>query len=127
MNNDLLYKIALTLVPNIGTVQARILVDHFGDASAIFKAKKTSLDALEGIGEIRARNIKTFAGFKRVEEELAFIEKYKITPLFLTDAAYPKRLLNCYDPPTMLYYRGHADLNTSRIIAIVGTRSKTEY
>src|SRR5437868_4974529 len=35
---DLLYQIALTLVPNIGAVQAKILVDHFGDAESIFKA-----------------------------------------------------------------------------------------
>ena len=54
-NNDLLHRIALTLVPNIGPVQAKILVDHFGNASDIFKAKKSSLDKLEGIGEKRAR------------------------------------------------------------------------
>jgi DNA processing protein len=127
MNNDLLHRIALTLVPNIGPVQARILVDHFGDASSIFNAKKDSLDKLEGIGEVRASCIKKFAGFKRAEEEMAFIETYKIIPLFITDEAYPKRLLNCYDPPTLLYYRGKASLNASKIIAIVGTRSKTEY
>jgi len=127
MNNDLLHKIALTLVPNIGPVQARILVDHFGDAAGIFKAKKSSLDKLEGIGGVRASCIKTFAGFKRAEEELAFIEKYKIIPLFLTDDSYPKRLLNCYDPPTLLYYRGKASLNAPKIIAVVGTRGKTDY
>lgn len=127
MNDTLLHRVALTLVPNIGPVQARILVDHFGEAASVFKAKKSSLEALEGIGGVRARSIKEFSGFKRAEEELAFIEKYKITPLFLTDAMYPRRLLNCYDPPAMLYYRGKADLNTSKIIAIVGTRSKTDY
>ncbi|MEP6749259.1 MAG: DNA-processing protein DprA [Bacteroidota bacterium] len=127
MNNNLLHQVALTLVPNIGPVQARTLVDHFGDAAAIFKSKKSALEKLEGIGSVRAGNIKSFAGFKRAEEEMAFIEKYKITPLFLTDEAYPKRLLNCYDPPALLYYRGKADLNAPKIIAIVGTRSKTDY
>lgn len=127
MNNNLLHQVALTLVPNIGPVQARTLVDHFGDAAAVFKAKKSSLESLEGIGAIRARSIKEFAGFKKAEEELIFIEKYKITPLFITDDLYPKRLINCYDPPTMLYYRGKANLNASKIIAVVGTRSKTEY
>ena len=127
MNNNLLHQVALTLVPNIGAVQARILVNHFGDAAAIFKAKKSVLDKLEGIGEIRAASIREFNGFKRAEEEIAFIEKYKIIPLFLTDEAYPKRLLNCYDPPAILYYRGRANLNAAKIIAIVGTRSKTDY
>jgi len=127
MNHPLLQQLALSLVPNIGTVQAKILIDHFGDATAVFKAKKSSLEVLAGIGEVRARSIKSFADYKRAEEEIAFIEKYKITPLFLTDKAYPQRLLNCYDPPTILYYRGRADLNAAKIIAVVGTRSKTDY
>jgi DNA processing protein len=127
MDTTLLQQIALTFVPNIGAVQARILLDHFGDAGAVFKAKKSTLSLVEGIGEVRAGSIKEFAGFKRAEEEFAFIEKYKITPLFLTAENYPKRLLNCYDPPTLLYYRGNADLNTGRIVAIIGTRSNTEY
>ena len=127
MNDNLLHRVALTLVPNIGPVQAKILVDHFGDATAIFKAKKSTLESLEGIGGIRARSIASFSDFKKAEEELAFIEQYKITPLFLTDTAYPRRLVNCYDPPTLLYYRGKADLNASKIIAVVGTRSKTDY
>ncbi|MEO6315911.1 MAG: DNA-processing protein DprA [Chitinophagaceae bacterium] len=127
MNTNLLHQVALTLVPNIGPVQAKILIDHFGDPSSIFKAKKSSLEALEGIGGIRARNIKEFTGYKRAEEELAFIDKYKIIPLFLTDPAYPRRLLNCYDPPTLLYYRGNTNFNAAKTVAIVGTRSKTEY
>jgi DNA processing protein len=127
MNTTLSHQIALSLIPHIGAVQARILMDYFGDAAAIFKAKKSTLDRLEGIGEIRANSIKTFNRFKRAEEEMAFIEKYKITPLFLTDTRYPKRLLHCYDPPTLLYYRGNTDLNTGRIISIIGTRSNTEY
>lgn len=127
MNNDLLHRIALTLVPHIGPVQAKILVDHFGDAGSIFKAKKSSLDKLEGIGEKRASSIKLFAGYKKAEAEIGFIEKYKIAPLFITDDDYPRRLLNCYDPPTLLYYRGNANLNAGKMIAVVGTRGKTEY
>jgi DNA processing protein len=127
MNNSLSYQIALSLVPNIGAVQAKILMDYFGDASAIFKAKKSTLDKLEGIGEIRAKSIKEFNQIKRAEEEIDFIEKYKIKPLFLTNDNYPKRLLNCYDPPTLLYYKGNADLNAARVMAIIGTRTNTEY
>lgn len=127
MASELLYRIALTLVPHIGAVHARTLVDHYGEAGAIFKAKKSLLEKIEGIGEVRAKCIKDFQNFKRAEEEIRFIEKYRIIPLFLTDEKYPKRFLNCYDPPTLFYYRGTADLNSSKIIAIVGTRMNTEY
>ena len=127
MPNDLLYQIALTLVPNIGDVHAKALINLYGDAQSIFKAKRKELDAIEGIGMVRAKSIKDFTDFSSSEVEIKFIEKYKITPLFLTDENYPKRLLNCYDSPALLYYRGTADLNTSKIISIVGTRNNSDY
>jgi len=127
MNSELLYQLALTLVPNIGDVQAKILINHFGDASSVFKAKKTLLEKIEGIGEVRAKSIKEFDDFHLAEHEIKFVEKYNIKTLCLTDADYPKRLLNCYDSPTLLFYKGTADLNASKILAIVGTRSHTDY
>lgn len=127
MSADLLYQIALTLVPNIGDAHAKTLVNTFGNAQNIFKATKKDLEAIEGIGTIRAKSIKDFIEFTSSEDEIKFIEKYKITPLFITDAAYPQRLLNCYDSPVLLYYRGTADLNTSKIVSIVGTRNCSDY
>ena len=127
MNVELLNQLALTLVPNVGDVQAKILVNHFGDATSVFKAKTSSLEKIEGIGAVRANSIKDFSDFHLAEQELKFIEKYKIKTLFLTDSDYPKRLLNCYDSPTLLFYKGSADLNASKVLAIVGTRSNTEY
>ncbi len=127
MQNDLLYQITLTLIPNIGDVHAKALVNHFGSAEAIFHAPKKELDALDGIGIVRANSIKNFKDFSKAEEEIQFIKKYKIKPLFLTNKDYPQRLLNCYDSPPLLYYKGNAELNSSKIIAIVGTRNHNEY
>lgn len=127
MPNDLLYQIALTLVPNVGPVPAKILTEKFGNAESIFKASKKELESLEGIGSVKATSIKAFDDFSRAEDEIAFIEKYNIETLFLSDQKYPKRLLNCYDSPTLLYYRGNADLNVSKIISVIGTRNHTDY
>ncbi|MDR0793536.1 MAG: DNA-processing protein DprA [Chitinophagaceae bacterium] len=127
MNSELLYEIALTLVPNIGTVQAKILMEQFGRASDVFKAKQHTLETIENIGRIRASSIRHFTDFSLAEEEIKFIEKYAIAPLFLNHPNYPKRLLNCYDPPTMLYYKGNTDLNTTKIVAVIGTRSNSAY
>lgn len=102
-------------------------MQQFGDATSVFKAKQSSLEKIEGIGEVRARSIKHFNDFHLAEAELTFVEKYKIKPLFLNDEAYPKRLLNCYDSPTLLFYKGTADLNASKIVAVVGTRSNSDY
>ncbi len=127
MNNDLLYQLALTQVSNIGDVQAKALISCYGDAASIFKAPKKQLENIEGIGTVRAANIKSFNNFSSCEAEISFIEKYKIRPLFITDELYPKRLLNCYDSPTLLFYKGNSDLNKSKIISIVGTRNHSEY
>jgi DNA processing protein len=126
MPDNLVYQIALTLIPGIGPVQAKILLQHI-DVEEIFKAKRTSLEKIEGIGTVRAKSIKEFHDFSQAEEEIKFIEKYSITPLFIADKNYPKRLLNCYDSPTLLYYKGTANLNASKIISIIGTRTHTDY
>lgn len=127
MLNELLCRIALTMVPNVGAVHARTLIDQYGDACAVFKSKKSLLEKTEGIGYVRAKSIKSFNDFNRAEEEIAFTQKYKIEPLFLTDEKYPRRFLNCYDPPTIVYYKGSANLNSSKMLAIVGTRINTDY
>jgi DNA processing protein len=123
----LTYQIALGLIPNIGDVHAKALIGYFGDAQSVFSAKKKDLEGLEGVGSIRAASIKNFRDFSKAEEEISFIRKYNITPLFITDPQYPQRLLNCYDSPCMLYYKGNAGLNAPKIVAIVGTRNNNEY
>ncbi len=127
LKNDLLYQVALTRIPQIGSVQARLLVEQFGSAEAIFRAKIHQLEKTEGIGSIRAKSIKEFNSFKEAEKEISFINKYKINPLFISETSYPKRLRNCYDPPTLLYYKGETSLNASKIVAIVGTRVNSDY
>lgn len=127
MPDELLSRIALSFVPHIGCIQAKILISHLGNAANVFKTKKQQLEKIEGIGAIRAKSIASFNDFSKAEDELQFIKKYKIEPLFLTDKNYPRRLLNCYDPPTLLFYKGNADLNASRIIAMVGTRNNSDY
>lgn len=125
--NELMYQIALTCTPNIGLVHAKALIEKYGSASAIFKARLQELERLDGIGTVRAKCIKSYADFDSCEAEIKFIEKHKIKTLFLNDNDYPKRLLNCYDSPTLLYYKGNGNLNASKIVSIVGTRNHSDY
>ena len=115
------------MVPQVGSVHARALIDHFGEAEKIFRSSISVLEQIDGIGTTRAKSIKSFSGFKQAEKEIQFVEKHKIQALFIKDKAYPKRLLNCYDPPTLLFYRGAADLNMTRTVSVIGTRSYSEY
>lgn len=127
MYSELTYQLSLCQIPYIGYAQAKKLCDTFGCASAIFKAHRKELEKVDLIGDIKARSIKNFKDFPKVEKEIWFIEKYGIKSLFLTSDEYPQRLLNCFDPPTLLFYKGIADLNASKVVSIVGTRSNTEF
>ncbi|MBG9374823.1 DNA-protecting protein DprA [Panacibacter sp. DH6] len=127
MCHDTLYQVALTMVPNIGAVQAKALIEHFGSAEAVFKASASKLGKVDLIGEVRAAAVKNFTQFNLAEDELLFIEKYKIQTFFIKDKDYPQRLLKCIDAPVLLYYRGNADLNHAKIISIIGTRTSTDY
>lgn len=124
---ETIYQLALTQVPQIGCVLARALTDAFGSASAVFSASKKELCQVDGISEIKASNLKGFTDFSLCEKEWAFAQKHDIQVLFLNDEKYPKRLLNCYDPPTVLFHKGAANLNAGRIINIIGTRNQTDY
>lgn len=127
MDNLLLYKIGITLLPNIGPILARNLIGYCGGVQEVFKAKPARLKKVPGIGEITAREIAEADVLKRAEEEIQFITRHNIHPLFYLDASYPARLKECSDSPLMLYYKGNADLNVPRVIGIVGTRSATDY
>lgn len=121
------YQIALTLLPGVGDVLAKALLSYFGSAEAVFAQKKEHLIKVPDIGPITANAILSHHVFKRAEEEVAYILHQGITPLFYTESIYPQRLRHCQDAPTMLYYKGNADLNNSKVIAVVGTRNATEY
>lgn len=127
MKEELLHQIALTSVPNVGAIHARILIEEFGTASDIFKSKEHQLRKIEGIGAIRAHAIKSFNQFDAAEKEIKFIEDNNIQPLFISDGNFPQRLRHCVDCPVLLYYRGNADLNGIRMIAVVGTRKNSPY
>jgi DNA processing protein len=127
--NQLLFQLALTQLSSVGNNIAKNLVAYLGSAEAIFKASQKQLISIPNIGEKRAKAIidnKNFA-LDFAKSEIKFIEKNKIQPLFFTDKKYPKRLLNCADSPILLYFKGDADLNSKKIISIVGTRRITDY
>ncbi|MDD4848876.1 MAG: DNA-processing protein DprA [Bacteroidales bacterium] len=127
MNNDLLYQIALTLVPGIGDVLGKKLITYCGSAEAVFQEKKTLLKKIPRIGEFIASSVVQSNCFERAEQEINFIEKFQIQPICFTDEKYPKRLKECNDAPVLLYYKGTADLNHKKFLAVVGTRMPSDY
>jgi DNA processing protein len=123
----LLYQIGLTLLPGVGDVLGKKLVAYCGGVEAVFKQKKSALEKVPGIGQKLVNAILSQNVLVRAEEELKFIEDNNINPLFYLEKKYPARLKNCIDSPIMLYLKGNVDLNTQKVISVVGTRKATDY
>ncbi len=130
MQDSLQHQIALTLVPQVGAITAKILVSYCGSAEAVFKASRKELLKIPSIGPLTVDYIQEGStALDIAEKELEFIEKNNIQALFYTHPKYPARLKLCNDCPALLYFKG-SDLDllsASRIVAMVGTRQPTEH
>jgi DNA processing protein len=127
LSSNLLYPIALTLIPGVGSIIAKQLVAYCGSAEAVFKATPQELLRIPNIGAVLSSNIATTKTIDRAKEELEFMEKNGVEALFYLDKNYPERLRNCEDSPVILYKKGSADLNAQKVVSIVGTRRATAY
>ncbi len=127
MENSLFNIIALTLIPGVGDINAKKLIAYCGGVDLIFKEKENNLQKIPGVGPVLAKSVANTRLLKRAEQEVEFIMKHRITPLFYLQENYPRRLKGIEDAPVLMYYKGQADLNCQRIIGIVGTRRNTEY
>jgi DNA processing protein len=127
MDNELLHKLALSMVPGIGGILARNLIAYTGSAEKVFTESYQSLLKIPGIGEVIAKKIRNNKIFSKAEKELAFISKHLIDVRFYSDKNYPRRLKSCSDAPLLVYFKGKANLDEQRIVSIVGTRNATSY
>lgn len=128
LDDNLRYKIALTMLPKVGNITAKRLLAYTGSAEAVFKEKILALTKIPGIGEINAKQIfynKDLA-LEKADHEIKFIDKNNIKISFFLEDSYPKRLTYCDDAPILLYYKGVVNFNSEKILSIVGTRNATE-
>ena len=122
---NLKHKIALGLIPGIGDINARKLVSQIGSVEGIFSESYYSLIKIQGIGIHLAKSICNRSYLETAEKEAEYVTRNGIRVFFYLDNDYPYRLKQCDDSPVTFYFRGNCDLNSSRIISVVGTRNAT--
>lgn len=127
-DEELIHRIALSMLKGIGPVNARNLVAYCGGVDPIFTDKKlkNTLEKVPRIGPKLIASITDKKVLPAAEKELAYVRKHKLRMLFYLDAEFPKRLKQAEDAPVILFAKGDADLDVQRMVSIVGTRTPTE-
>lgn len=125
--DERLCSIALTQCNGIGHIGAKRLIEAAGSACDVFARRNDLPRLLPGLHASTLQALDNPSAFRRAEQELEFVEKNHLRCLTLKDEAYPSRLLECEDAPTVLFFKGNVDLNRRHIVSMVGTRQATDY
>jgi DNA processing protein len=126
-DSSLVYKLAVNLIPGIGGILAKKLIDNAGSPENIFRSDPDMLQKIPGIGKTLANSISDPEVLQKAAGELVFIKKYGIDALYYLDENYPGRLKECADSPVVLFIKGNVHLDNPKVISIVGTRNASRY
>ncbi len=125
--SDRLIWIWLSLACGPGSTAYNKLFASFDTLRDIYEAPEERFSEIEGIDKHTARALAD-KDMTRAELILSQCIKNHWGVLTYGDKIYPKRLKTLVDPPVVLYYKGRfIDLNDEVCIAVVGTRTMTEY
>ena len=103
------------------------LLRRFGDPESIFYADADELLLTDGVERSQLKLLENH-DLAPADRILADCQRLDIRLLTLSDAAYPGRLKNIYDPPALLYCKGRLPLLDDLLcVAVVGTRDCTPY
>jgi DNA processing protein len=130
MDNDQekLNAIALTQLNYFSLAGLLELYRKLGSATAVVTHRDAIQEVIPDASQHLIRALQNLdEPLKRAEAELEYDKKHGIQVLTLNDPQYPQRLKDVDDAPLVLFYKGTADFNQARVIAIVGTRHCTSY
>lgn len=119
--------LTLHLVPGLGAVGFRKLLEAFGSASAALRAGRKELQQVSGLRQEAIQSILTGLPYQEAERELARLAPLGISMICFGDANYPALLANIYNPPMLLFVKGEVGLLSRTGVAVVGSRAATSY
>ena len=119
--------LSLAMTPGLGSRLIGKLLRQFGSPEHVFRASLRDLEACH-LPSAPAQAIHLKRAYKDAEAELAQLRKLDRCRLLNWDEpGYPRRLLEIYDPPPLLYVRGDVGVLNRHSISMVGTRRPTPY
>ena len=117
----------MSKLPGLRSQTRLALLEHFGDPEDIYYADAGEILLVENMTREQASLLgnKSLAAAERI---LGDCRRLRLRILTLQDADYPDRLRNIYDPPCVLYVKGHLPAFDEELTAaVVGTRDATPY
>ena len=117
----------LALTEGIGWILLRRLLEHFGSPSAVLSASPNQLCGVPGVGVKLSRLIRQPEGRSLAEQTVQVCRRCGIEILLPQEPTFPRLLREIPDPPTLLFVRGQLQPMDALSIAIVGTRSASQY
>jgi DNA processing protein len=118
---------AFGLVPQLGGVALKGLLDSFGSAVKAWQAAPQALQAVQGVSPGMARAIRRFPRVAAVREDQERVDRAGVQVLVWGDPHYPLRLQHIVSAPPVLYIRGKLEPGDEAAVAIVGARNATAY
>ncbi|PYK11949.1 MAG: DNA-protecting protein DprA, partial [Verrucomicrobia bacterium] len=119
--------IALNMLPTVGPVRLRKLLDVFQQPQEILAAKRNELRQVEGIGSEVADQISSWESIIDLGAELDRIRQFGATVITQESASYPRALREIHAPPIVLYIWGELKERDHHAIGIIGARRTTHY
>lgn len=119
--------IAFSSIPGITLASAKELCELTGGIDAFFDLPTDRLWHLVGSQKRYCTDSERRAMLTKGETEATFADRNTITVVPWTSPDYPSRLAMCDDAPALIYRLGNCDLNSLRMVAVVGTRRCTPY
>ena len=119
--------LALGRIKGVGGVNFKKITTRFADPTAIFRASPAELAEIDGLRRDLIDNIANFADWAEIDDEIKRARAAGIKIIPFSAAAYPARLRAIADPPPLLYVKGEIRTDDERAIAIVGSRSASDY
>jgi DNA processing protein len=119
--------LALNMVPNLGPVRLRKLVEALGSPEKLLSARRSDLDRIEGLTQAVVDSVLCWESKIDLSKELARIREFGAQVLTQDDEQYPRLLREIHDPPTVLYVWGKVQARDQHAIGVVGSRRTTHY
>jgi len=119
--------LALGRIRGVGGVSFKKITARFADPAAVFRASAAELAEIEGLHRELIHSIANFNDWAEIDKEIQRARAAGIKMIPFSDAAYPASLRAIADPPPLLYVKGELRDNDSKAVAIVGSRSASDY